>query len=251
MKAKRQADRWLNKFTGGNKLAASSSKSNYDDDPTAPGYNEEDIDENITTNITTTSGSGRNRRGNNSASNIRNRNFTEEQLHAAKLKLGDVAATYQSKGRGPKVASLSGASMSYAVFKDQLRRNFGLTLSTGEFQALLSQFDKDGDGGIDGGEFMNTFFKLGRAQERKRIAAERRKKKEKKAREQRFADRATAKFRPTPPCAVEWPEKSLRQMRDNQTLRNTGVDPSMWGNDELYSEAQKEEAFASHCAATY
>ena len=43
--------------------------------------------------------------------------FTTQHLQIAKDKLGQVAATYSSKGRGPKVAAFRAAPMAYAVFK--------------------------------------------------------------------------------------------------------------------------------------
>jgi Ca2+-binding EF-hand superfamily protein len=52
--------------------------------------------------------------------------------------------------------------MSPATFREQLKVNFGLRINSHELGALMSEFDKDGDGTIDGPEFMFRFSLLGR-----------------------------------------------------------------------------------------
>ncbi|CAM9970530.1 unnamed protein product, partial [Laminaria digitata] len=54
-----------------------------------------------------------------------------------------------------------GALMPPHVFKEQLKRVFGLKLSPGELGATMKEFDKDGDGTVNCAEFLLTFFRVG------------------------------------------------------------------------------------------
>ena len=47
------------------------------------------------------------------------------------------------------------------VFRDQLKRTFGLSFSRQELGALVHVFDSSGDGTVSGSEFLRTFFQLG------------------------------------------------------------------------------------------
>ncbi|GMH66716.1 hypothetical protein TL16_g10998 [Triparma laevis f. inornata] len=71
--------------------------------------------------------------------------------------------------------AFQGSVMQPHVFKEMLKRTFELKLSPGELGAVISIFDRDGDGEVDGAEFLNQFFKI-KHQERDRRANERREK---------------------------------------------------------------------------
>jgi len=55
----------------------------------------------------------------------------------------------------------SGSSMEPHVFKEQLRRVFNIKATPGELGALMSYFDKNGDGDVNCSEFLIEFFKRG------------------------------------------------------------------------------------------
>lgn len=57
--------------------------------------------------------------------------------------------------------------MGPSEFKEQMRRNFGMYLTPEELGAMITWFDKDGDGTVDCGEFLSEFFRLGRELRRK------------------------------------------------------------------------------------
>ena len=49
----------------------------------------------------------------------------------------------------------------WQVFRQQLNRSFHLSLRDEEVKALITYFDNDGDGTVDGAEFLLTFFRRG------------------------------------------------------------------------------------------
>ncbi|GMH77158.1 hypothetical protein TrRE_jg4467 [Triparma retinervis] len=69
--------------------------------------------------------------------------------------------------------AFQGSVMQPHVFKEMLKRTFELKLSPGELGAVISIFDQDGDGEVDGAEFLNQFFRI-KHQERDRRAESRR-----------------------------------------------------------------------------
>ena len=91
--------------------------------------------------------------------------LTLPQLISAKKKIGRVAAFYD-----PKKMSFKGfdaEALDPTQFREQLRRNFLISLSDSELGAIVLLFDKDGDGQIDSTEFINEFFRLGRQEREK------------------------------------------------------------------------------------
>ena len=96
-------------------------------------------------------------------------NFTEEHLGSAIDKVTAAALRYE-KG-SPSAVSLKafeGASMSPAVFKEQLKRVFQLNFTRQELGALIKHFDKDGDRTVDCAEFLIEFFRCGFAEKTKK-----------------------------------------------------------------------------------
>lgn len=64
-----------------------------------------------------------------------------------------------------QLSAFEGQYMEPYIFKDQLRRCFGLRLSPQEFGALLHYFeDKERGGVVDCVEFLVTFFRTGKQQ---------------------------------------------------------------------------------------
>lgn len=94
--------------------------------------------------------------------------FTEEEKAAALHKIAIVAAHFDATRHGSLDDFVNGDEMSPTVFREQLRRNFGILLTSAELGAMFDYFDADGGGTIDGAEFLSKFFKIGvAARERK------------------------------------------------------------------------------------
>lgn len=91
--------------------------------------------------------------------------LTLPQLISARKKIGMVAAYYD-----PVLYSLEGFAaheLNPTEFREQLRRNFFITLTDAELGALVYYFDRDGDGKVNSSEFVHEFFKMGKRERRK------------------------------------------------------------------------------------
>jgi hypothetical protein len=112
---------------------------------------------------------------------------------SAMRKLGHVAATYDPLKSGAGLTAFDGAAMDAVALREQVQRSFGLALGRAELGAVVRFFDKDGDGKVDCGEFLNEFFKLGRAAKHealaKRRAADEARARRERAQQRRCADR--------------------------------------------------------------
>lgn len=111
---------------------------------------------------------------------------------SAKKKIGHVSAFFD-----PQKTSLKGFESTVldpTQFREQLRRNLSITVTDAELGALVTLFDKTGDGLVDNIEFKNEFFRLGKqerakfvmmkAEESKRIAEW--KQRQRQAKEKKF-----------------------------------------------------------------
>lgn len=90
-------------------------------------------------------------------------NYTEEDFDSAFDKIGRVAALYK---RDRNELQAFEASMEPSAFGEQLRRTFGIHLPPVELAATIHHFDKDGNGMVDGAEFLMAFFRLGKDKQR-------------------------------------------------------------------------------------
>ena len=112
---------------------------------------------------------------------------------SAMRKLGHVAATYDPLKSGPGLTAFDGAAMDAVALREQVQRSFGLALGRAELGAVVRFFDKDGDGKVDCGEFLNEFFKVGRAVKHealaKRRAADEARARRERQQQRRCADR--------------------------------------------------------------
>ena len=94
--------------------------------------------------------------------------WTEEEEVSAMRKISKAAFKYSNvKGflnEGTTIldAFVEPDHLTPVEFREQLKRNFELTLSAGESAALVKYFDDDGNGVIDAKEFMYNFFQLRR-----------------------------------------------------------------------------------------
>lgn len=105
-----------------------------------------------------------------------NFDFDDATKFRAIAKMTEAAKKYDKNH--PASVSLDGfegASLNPAMFKEMLKRTFGLKLSPPELGALIKVFDKDGDGNIDTAEFLLTFFKHGFAAREQELQQQREK----------------------------------------------------------------------------
>jgi hypothetical protein len=86
--------------------------------------------------------------------------FTEYDHESAIRKIASVACDYD-RTRQPGGLTAFDCVMDPVELKDQLKRNFGIKVNAAELGALCNHFDKDGDGTIDGSEFLIEFFRIG------------------------------------------------------------------------------------------
>jgi Ca2+-binding EF-hand superfamily protein len=101
--------------------------------------------------------------------------FTEDDFNSAIKKLTEAAWKYDKNMPGTVgLDAFQGLAMEPHIFKEQLKRVFNIHLSPPELGALMSYFDKDGDGRISCAEFLIQFTKVGfeeRSRRRKYWAA--------------------------------------------------------------------------------
>ena len=89
-------------------------------------------------------------------------NFEEHEFQSAIAKLTEAAVRYDRSMAGAVgLDAFEGEAMLPHVFKEQLKRVFNIRLSPPELGALMSYFDKDGDGSVNCAEFLIQFFRTG------------------------------------------------------------------------------------------
>lgn len=95
--------------------------------------------------------------------------FSEEDFDSAIGKLTDAAWKYDKNMPGAvSLSAFQGMEMEPHVFKEQMKRVFNIILSPPELGALMSYFDKNGDGRISCPEFIIQFIKVGFAEKSRR-----------------------------------------------------------------------------------
>jgi hypothetical protein len=85
-----------------------------------------------------------------------------ELLKDVLKRIARVSSMYDRGRPGGGLGAFEGAKMTPSVFREQLRRNFQMKVTSDEMDSLMGYFDRDGDGHIDCGEFLNIFFRLGK-----------------------------------------------------------------------------------------
>ncbi len=88
--------------------------------------------------------------------------FTDEDRNSALGKITRAAIRYDKNSSSSMgLDGFEGADMTPHVFKEQLKRVFGIKLSPAELGALVCFIDKDGDRTVNCQEFLIQFFKSG------------------------------------------------------------------------------------------
>jgi Ca2+-binding EF-hand superfamily protein len=85
----------------------------------------------------------------------------ETLLGEVTRKIADVAVRYRRERDAVLLTVFNSNALSYQEFRDHLNRSFRLKFTDEEFTEVIKLFDNDGDGGIDGSEFLVCFTKLG------------------------------------------------------------------------------------------
>lgn len=76
-------------------------------------------------------------------------------------KIAEIAVRYRRERDAVILSVFNSNALSYEEFRDHLNRSFRLKFTDDEFKEVIRLFDNDGDGGIDGSEFLVCFTKLG------------------------------------------------------------------------------------------
>ena len=76
-------------------------------------------------------------------------------------RIAEVAVRYRRERDAVIMSVFNSNALSYQEFRDHLNRSFRLKFTDDEFKEVIKLFDNDGDGGIDGSEFLVCFTKLG------------------------------------------------------------------------------------------
>lgn len=98
----------------------------------------------------------------------RHRKLTDEQVLQQALEKLATKAKHWDRG-WVDLSGFQGREMSVGEFRDQLKRSLLLRLSEREARAVVEAFDDDGNGAVDGAEFLQHFFRLGRAARRRDV----------------------------------------------------------------------------------
>ena len=77
-------------------------------------------------------------------------------------KIAQVAIRYRRERDGVALRPFQTNSLTYAEFREHLKRSFRLTFTDEEFDCVKELFDNNGDSDIDGSEFLVCFTKLGK-----------------------------------------------------------------------------------------
>jgi hypothetical protein len=85
----------------------------------------------------------------------------ETLLGQVTRKIADIAVRYRRERDAVLLNVFNSNALSYQEFRDHLNRSFRLKFTDEEFTEVIKLFDNDGDGGIDGSEFLVCFTKLG------------------------------------------------------------------------------------------
>jgi len=115
--------------------------------------------------------------------------FTQEDSEAALRKIKIAAKNFDPR-INTSLSAFQDAPMTPHEFRELLHRTFKITFNRKEISALVDFFDFDGEGTVEGSEFLSTFFILRREEQSAHIKLQN---EEKKAREERAKKRLERK----------------------------------------------------------
>lgn len=152
--------------------------------------------------------------------------FSEDERTSALKKVAAAAKKYDKNTPGSmSLDGFSQKSLPAGVFREMIKRTFGLILSQGELGAVMSQFDKDKTGEVVSQEFLIYFLKVGTAERHKDHSASLMKQRD---------SEAAAKKAHEDMLAAQWSKDELR------------LDHPFTGKDkEVALEKLQEAAFAT------
>jgi Ca2+-binding EF-hand superfamily protein len=159
--------------------------------------------------------------------------FSEADEQSAIEKISRVAAYYDLSRSGRLTCFSEGGPLDPTSFREALRNNLGITLTPAELAVLMQTFDKDGDGTVDGGEFLYQFNLLGRERRANLLRQKWRKDEQVIARRQQQIERAKQKLGAQTRAKVNWEytdedresaiRKIARQATNYDPLSNAGL----------------------------
>ena len=158
-------------------------------------------------------------------------NYGDADVHSAVAKVRAVAGLYD-RDRNSGNRDFADASYDATAFREQLKSRFAINLSPAELGALFRSFDRDGNGTVDGAEFLSEFFRLGtefktaalRAEDVRKFKAEQKRQKKLSRTLQKFTQRTKAK--------IHWP-----------TLPTPGTSTTAGGSSAAAAEHDHDEYF--------
>lgn len=93
---------------------------------------------------------------------VRVKAYSEDDFSSAMAKLTEAAFLYDRSNPGAMgLQGFQGISMTPTVFREQIKRVFGLMVTRGELGALVSFFDKNETGVVSCKEFIDKFLRMG------------------------------------------------------------------------------------------
>jgi len=148
---------------------------------------------------------------------------TEKDKKSAWKKIDKAATQHWGDIGGGK--SFEAADLTPAAFKEQLKRQFLISLSPGELDAMVKIFDTNGDGGISSVEFLTTFFRIGtegkRKLHRQKLARMARIEEKERIRRKNKVDKQAALV----VTKVDWPELPSEDGEDGSMSSSTSFLP--------------------------
>ena len=130
---------------------------------------------------------------------------TDDDKKIALQKITHAASIHQGSIMNG-VKSFDSKDMTPEAFREQLKRQFFITLSPGELDAMIQLFDTNGDGEISSVEFLTTFFRIGSKEKRKNLLYNRKIKEKRKVKEEQRVLEKTSRLLNSTKTRVNWPK---------------------------------------------
>lgn len=171
---------------------------------------------------------------------------TDDDKKMALKKISKAASVHEGSVMNG-VKSFDSKDMTPEAFREQLKRQFFITLSPGELDAMIQLFDNNGDGEISSVEFLTTFFRIGSKEKRKNLLHNRKLREVRKVKEEKRKLDKSAKLLQHTKTRVNWPKipedfnvddemKELEEMSMNLSISASELgSPTATGATPLFS----------------